>query len=200
MTDRPVPAPPAPAADREPPEEQLAAYPHTILHFDGPPALVVDLRQPLDDRLREGLVALGLDGPFAVLTAENPEGAPADDAPHEEEAARQARENAARTRTLEHALDAAGAEWVPVTGTAPDGSHAERCVAVRLALREALRLAHAERQLALFWYDGTGFWLMPADADGAPRRLPAPEARAPTPPPPDAPAHPPEGPPGATSA
>jgi hypothetical protein len=35
-----------------------------------------------------------------------------------------------------------------------------------------MRLALAERQLALFWYDGTGFWLMPAEADGTPQRLP----------------------------
>ena len=66
-----------------------------------------------------------------------------------------------------------------MTGTAPDGSYAERCVAVRLALREALRLAHAERQLALFWYDGATFWLMPAEADGTPQRLPASHAPAP---------------------
>ena len=122
---------------------------------------------------------MGLDGPFAVLTAENPEGENAEDAPTAREEAQQERANAARMRTLATALDAAGAEWVSVTGTAPDGAYAERCVAVRLALRDATRLARAEGQLALFWFDGTAFWLMPAEADGAPERLPRPAAPSP---------------------
>jgi hypothetical protein len=179
MSDRPVPPAPSgaapPPADAPEPEEKLAAYHHTLLHFPGPPAFTVDLRRPAPPDARARFRALGLDGPFAVLTAENPEGANVEDAPTEREAARQERTNAVRTRTLAAALEAADVDWVPLTGTAPDGSYAEHCVAVRMPLREAERLARVERQLALFWFDGAGFWLMPVEADGAPQRLPAPE-------------------------
>jgi hypothetical protein len=130
----------------------------------------VDLRRPVPSDARARFRELGIDGPFAVLTAENPEGANAEDTPTEREAARQERANLVRTRTLAAALEAADVDWVPLTGTAPDGAYAERCVAVRMPLREAERLARVEQQLALFWFDGAAFWLMPVEADGAPQR------------------------------
>jgi hypothetical protein len=73
---------------------------------------------------------LGIDGPFAVLTAENPEGANAEDQPTPRDEARQERANTVRTRTLAAALEAADVDWVPVTGTAPTAptrSGAWRC-------------------------------------------------------------------------
>lgn len=155
-----------------PTDDKLDAYHHTLLHFPGPPALVVDLREPVGASTAESLRALGLDGPFAVLTAENPEGEHSEDEDSPDEAARAERANARRTRTLAAALDAAGLRWVPVTGTAPDGAYPERCAAVRIGRAAAVQLALAERQLALFWWDGTAFWLLPAAADGAPERLP----------------------------
>ncbi|HZF68687.1 MAG TPA: hypothetical protein VEZ47_11655 [Gemmatirosa sp.] len=163
MTDRPVPPAPARPADAPDPDDKLAAYHHTLLHFPGPPAYTVDLRRPVPPDARGVFRRLGIDGPFAVLTAENPEGANAEDQPTPRDEARQERANTVRTRTLAAALEAADVDWVPVTGTAPDGAYPERCVASR-----------SERQLALFWFDGAAFWLMPAEADGAPRRLPAP--------------------------
>jgi len=174
MTDRPVPPAPARPADAPDPDDKLAAYHHTLLHFPGPPAYTVDLRRPVPPDARGVFRRLGIDGPFAVLTAENPEGANAEDQPTPRDEARQERANTVRTRTLAAALEAADVDWVPVTGTAPDGAYPERCVAVRMPLRDAERLARLERQLALFWFDGAAFWLMPAEADGAPRRLPAP--------------------------
>lgn len=154
-------------------DAKLDAYHHTLLHFPGPPPLVVDLRAPVPPDAVAALRALGLDGSFAVLTAENPEGENAEDEDSPREEARAERENARRTRTLAAALDGAGVRWVPVTGTAPDGAYPERCAAVRMGRDEARRLAVAERQLALFWWDGAAFWLLPAAADGAPERLPA---------------------------
>jgi hypothetical protein len=37
---------------------------------------------------------------------------------------------------------------------------------------DAVALARELAQLALFWYDGKRFWLLPAEADDAPRTLP----------------------------
>jgi hypothetical protein len=170
-----APSLPAARADAPPDEVQddkYAAYASTVLDFPGPPPLRLDLRRPLPGDVRERLAALGLDGPFAVLTVENPEGANAEDADDAATERAQRRVNRARTRTLSDALDEAALDWAPVTGHAPDGSYPERCAAVRLPLAEARRLASTARQLALFWFDGTAVWLVPVEAEGAPRRLP----------------------------
>lgn len=154
-------------------------YADTVLEFAGPPAARLDLRRALGADERAALASLGLDRPFAVLTAENPEGENAEDAGDPDaEAARRAA-NAGRTRTLVRRLEASGTFFARVDGMAPDGDYRERCVAVAAPLAEARRLALDERQLALFWFDGTRFWLIPAEADAAPRPLPAPEAAPP---------------------
>ena len=158
--------------------EKYQAYPHTVLAFHGATPCRIDLRTALrpDDRRR--LAALPVAAPFAVLTAENPEGENVEDADDAGEAAEQERDNRRRTRTLVATLEAEGVPYVRVDGMAPDGDYCERCVAVSLSLAEAVTLAGLARQLALFWYDGEAFWLVPAEADEPPRRLPAPEAAA----------------------
>jgi hypothetical protein len=62
--------------------------------------------------------------------------------------------------------------FVDVDGASPDGEYRERCVAAAMPRDEAARLAARFEQLALFWFDGTDFWLLPAEASEAPRRLP----------------------------
>lgn len=170
----PGPPPPQPADAPPDGDDALDGYTHAVLDFPGPPRLRLDLRHPMPADVRARLAEVGLDGPFAVLTAENPAGAYPDDAPSLSEARARERINVRRTRTLEAALEAGDADWVPVLGTAPDGSHAERCVAVRVALPEARRLALSAVQEAFFWWDGVRFWVVPAAAGGAPRRLPDP--------------------------
>ena len=153
-------------------EEKWGAYGDTVLAFEGPPLLTVDLRRPVDAGAREAIRALGLVEPFAVLTAENPNGENPEDAPSSDAARRRMRRNERRTSRLEEELRRIGVAFAPVDGMAPDGSYRERCVAAMMPHHEAVALARGLDQLALFWYDGSDFWLMPAEADAAPERLP----------------------------
>ena len=152
--------------------EQYRQYPNTILEFDTPDALRIDLRRPLSDDDRRALDALGL-REFGVFTAENPAGEHAED--EGDEAAERAREraNRRRTRSLVERLKAEGTRFVRVDGVAPQGDHRERCVALAVARDGAVEMAERYEQLALFWYDGSDFWLLPAEADEPPTRLPA---------------------------
>ena len=141
-------------------------YPETLLEFfrepdDARPALVVDLRRPVPDAAREALAELGLDRPFAVVTAAAPGGDPQDDA---FDRARQAElDEAARTRSSVARC---------VDGVSPDGAHRERSVAVLLSREEAVSLGRRYGQSAIFWYDGADFWLLGAVVAAAPLRLP----------------------------
>ena len=148
------------------------AYSETMLEFDAAPPVRVDLQRPLTHDTRQALAALGLGTGFAVLTAENPGGENVEDAPTAREAERREGRNERRTSRLETELARAGVPFVRVDGVAPDGDYREHCVAAVMAQRGAIDLAHRLAQLALFWYDGQDFWLLPAQADGDPTRLP----------------------------
>jgi len=153
-------------------DEKWGAYGDTILRFPGPPVTCIDLRRPLDEGTRGAIRALGLDGPFAVLTAENPSGENPEDAPSERSAEKRERANDRRVSRLERALEEAGIRFAPVDGSAPDGGYRERCVAAMMPRRDAVSLAKRLDQLALFWYDRRDFWLLPAEADAEAERLP----------------------------
>ncbi|AHG91333.1 Protein of unknown function DUF3293 [Gemmatirosa kalamazoonensis] len=154
------------------PTEKYDAYARTILELPGVPDGRIDLRRPLDDAARAALAAVGLDRPFAVLTAENPHGDNEEDAPSRDAERDREAVNDAQLATLVDALGAAHTPFVRVDGTAPDGSYRERCVAVMLPRDESVALARRFGQLALFWFDGQGFSLLPAEAGEPPRRLP----------------------------
>jgi hypothetical protein len=152
-------------------QDSYQAYPETVLTFEGGPRL--DLRRPLGSEERRDLARLELGPSFAVLTAENPGG----DSPEHlgaDQAAERDRENIRRTLRLEERLAREGVPFRRVEGTAPDGSHRERCVAVAMSREAAERLAGTKDQVALFWYDGERFWLWPAQVAEEPRALPAP--------------------------
>ena len=149
-----------------------SAYACTILEFHGPPRLRIDLREQLSDDHRRQLRQLGLDGAFAVLTAENPRGTNPEDAPTGTAAERREERNEERVTALDRGLERAGVPFAPVDGVAPDGDYRERCVAAMLSRDEAVGLAKRLEQLALFWYDGRTFWLPPAKVDERPEPLP----------------------------
>ena len=154
------------------PEEKWDAYPATVLEFQAPGSPRIDLRQPIIDEHRALLRRVGLGGAFAVLTAENPCGENAEDEPtHADEAARK-RDNARRRSRLERELEAAGCRFVRVDGVAPDGEYREHGVAAEMPRQDAVALAKRLRQLALFWFDGSDFWLVGAVLDRPPERLP----------------------------
>jgi len=149
------------------------AYTQTILEVHGAPDARIDLRRPIGPDDRAALASVGLDRPFGVLTAENPHGRNDEDAPTAAEAADRDAENDRRLAALVARLGEEHVPFVRVDGVAPDGGYRERCVAVLLPRDEAAALAERLDQLALFWFDGAAFWLLPAEADATPRRLPA---------------------------
>ncbi|HEX8850449.1 MAG TPA: DUF3293 domain-containing protein [Gemmatimonadaceae bacterium] len=153
-------------------EEKWANYPRTVLEFPVPGAPRIDLRRPVGERERALLGERGLTSAFAVLTAENPWGANAEDQPTDagEEAAE--RRNAERRARLERELREAGIAFVRCDGVAPDGDYREHGVALTVEQRKAVEIARRYRQLAFFWFDGRDFWLVGAVADKGPERLP----------------------------
>ncbi|HVE77640.1 MAG TPA: DUF3293 domain-containing protein [Gemmatimonadaceae bacterium] len=159
-------------------DRKWESYTETILEFfadpdgDAAPAVRIDLRADPPAWVPPALAAIGLDEPFGVFTAENPCGENVEDAPSGGEAARRASINAARRDGLEAALGEIGVRWTRVDGVAPDGSYREHCVAAVVRLDAAAELARALDQLALFWFDGRRFWLLPAEAEEPPRPLP----------------------------
>ena len=159
----------------EPIDEKWNAYHGTVLEFvdDERGCLRVDLRRPDARAIAARLAALGLEPPVAIMTAENPRGANAEDAPTPRQEARQQVRNADRHETLLDELRSAGMPFARVDGVAPDGDYRERCVAVPLGREEGRALARRLGQLAFFWFDGTRMWLEPGIADHEPEVLPA---------------------------
>jgi hypothetical protein len=157
----------------ETPDEKYEQYPNTVLELCEPPCGRVDLRRPLGPAEHRLLAAAGLDVPFGVFTAENPCGENVEDEPSGARASAKSARNDSRTSILEERLRAAGRRFVRVDGVSPDGSYREKCVAVIVSRSEAVALAKEFDQLALFWFDGERFWLLPAEVDEPPRALPA---------------------------
>lgn len=153
-------------------DEKWEQYPNTILEFLVPGNPRIDLRRPIGGAERARLRALGLNRPFAVMTAENPWGENAEDKPTDaaEEAAEQ--RNADRRRRLEQELRDAGVLFVWCDGVAPDGDYREHGVAALLSRERAVRMAIDYKQLAIFWFDGRDFVLVGAVARKPDRRLP----------------------------
>ncbi len=153
-------------------EDKWDAYPDTILEFAGNPQARIDLRRSLDAKDRNALSALGLATPFAVFSAENPGGEDPEEKADGREARRKQRRNELRTAALQEALRTRGIPFVPVDGVSPDGDHREHCVAAAMSRELAVEISRELHQLALFWYDGTRFWLLPAIAMERPAPLP----------------------------
>ena len=122
---------------------------------------MVDLREPVPRPTRNALVAMGLGDPFGVLTAFNPRGI---DSPDDE--------NAERMTALEKELASSGDEFVRVDACSPDRSHCECSVAVKGTRDRSIELAKRWDQIAIFWWDGSGFWLYGAIIEIEPIKLP----------------------------
>lgn len=160
-------------ADDQQAKEKWSAYPRTVLEFEGGPRLRIDLRKPMVAGDRAALAARGLRSPFGVFTAENPAGDNAEDQPTPEQERTRERTNQRREGRLERELIDRGVAFVRVDGVSPDGGYREHCLATLMPRGEAVALARRYQQLALFWYDGSDFWLLPGIADEEPVKLPA---------------------------
>jgi len=146
---------------RKPRDERWGAYPETVLFFAGEPEVMVDLREEVSRPTRDGLKALGLGEPFAVLTAFNPRGVDLGD-----------EENSARMEALERELSSSGDEFVRLDACSPDKSHCECSVALKASRERSLDLARRWEQIAIFWWDGSAFWLYGAITEIEPLKLP----------------------------
>jgi hypothetical protein len=140
-------------------DERWSSYPETVLHFPG--EVMIDLRVDVTPALRNGLKALGLEGGFAVLTAFNPRGVDSSDD-----------ENRERQSELEAELRSVGHEFVRLDACSPDKSHCECSVALQAELRDAIEVAKRWMQVAIFWFDGSGFWIYGAIEPIEPIKLP----------------------------
>ena len=139
-------------------ESRFAEYQETVLVFRD---LVIDLREPVSSEARAALRTLGLARPFGIFTSFNPRGS---NLPEEE--------NAERLKQLEQDLAEAGLDFVKVDGCSPDRSHCECSYAVETSRDEVIEMAKRWEQIAIFWWDGTSFWIYGALLDTQPLELP----------------------------
>jgi hypothetical protein len=126
-------------------------YPETVLDFGTTPGIEIDLRRIPSDDAVAALKAAGLDQPFAILTAFDPRG---------ENLSRA--ENEKRKHELDERLRANGYRFVHVDCCSPDRSHCECSVAVIMPQDQAIDLARELEQVAIFWFDGSRFWIIGA--------------------------------------
>ena len=134
-----------------------ASYAETVLAFAGLDPFEIDLSLPVPPLARRGLAARGLDGPFGLVTPCNPRGRPSSP-----------EENAARLVRFLAELDLTGARYVRVNGCSPDRRHVERGVALAWPQGEIVALARRWEQSAIYWWDGTRFWVIGALTDAMP--------------------------------
>jgi hypothetical protein len=142
-------------------DERWSSYPETVLYFAGDPEIMVDLRIAVSPAVRKGLAAAGLDGEFAVLTSFNPRGKDLSED-----------ENDRRMKELEAELESSGDSFVRVDACSPDRSHCECSVAMKTSFERAIDIAKRWEQIAIFWWDGSGFWIYGAIENIEPIRLP----------------------------
>jgi hypothetical protein len=136
-------------------------YPETILKFAIDPEISVDLRAPLQPPTRKALRSIGLDGKFAVLTAYNPRGENIDE-----------EENRKRLEQLKDELRSGGEKFISVDACSPDESHCECGVAIMTPRERAIAIAERFEQIAIFWFDGSHFWIVGVLTPAAPMVLP----------------------------
>ena len=136
-------------------------YAETTLRFPDS-GLTLDLRVPLPSGTPARVAELGLQLPFAVITACNPLGVELD---------------AAANRRLSAVLGNLVRERYPAAvranGGSPDGRHEEEGWAIAVPLPVAERLAAEFLQNALFWYDGARCFILPVLGTGPVLPLPA---------------------------
>lgn len=136
-------------------------YPETILDFATTPPIEIDLRQIPSEGKVAALKAAGLGQPFAIMTAFDPRGENLSPA-----------ENEKRTQELDTHLRSSKFRFEQVDCCSPDRSHCECSFAVVMPQEKALDLAREMEQVAIFWFDGSRFWILGALVETDPLMLP----------------------------
>ena len=140
---------------QEPRDERWSNYPETVLIFSGSPEVFVDLREKVPPATRHAFAAIGLGEPFGIVTAFNPRGL--DDT---------SEANSRRMQELESELRRAGDQFVRVDACSPDKSHCECSVALKADMKRVIDIAKRWEQVAIFWWDGSTFWIQGAITEG----------------------------------
>ena len=138
------------------------AFPNTVLHLATDPPLRLDLREPVGPDLRGRLWDVFPERTFGVITASNPMGRVLSPG-----------ENATRDARLWADVAGRGVRAITVEACSPDGTHCEHSIALALAMQPLVALGCQYDQLAVFWFDGEAFSIVPARATLAALRLPA---------------------------
>lgn len=149
------------SVERKPRDERWGDYPETVLTFSGEAQVAIDLREEVPPATRRALSAMGLGAQFGILTAFNPRGID-----------KSADENAARMEALEKELASAGESFVRLDACSPDKSHCECSVALAAGRDRCVDVARRWEQIAIFWWDGSSFWLYGAIVEIEPLKLP----------------------------
>lgn len=104
---------------------------------------------------------IGFERSFGILSAQEPMGLP------------QPKDVDARlAATLKAEVAELGTWHVHLDACSPDRSHCECSIAIVLDLESLIALAYRYNQLAIFWFDGEGFWIVPVRSSKARQRLP----------------------------
>jgi uncharacterized protein DUF3293 len=126
-------------------------YYRTVLEFHIEAELIlVRVDQPIDAGVSHDLNVYCPGPGFVVLTAFNPRGIEVDPD-----------ENEARQDQLEVRLMEQRRQFVRCDGFDPDSDHRERGVAVHMERPDAHDMGVEFEQSAMYWFDGSRFWLVP---------------------------------------
>jgi hypothetical protein len=137
------------------------SFPETLLHFRSSPQLTIDLRRAVDEEVRSGLRKIGFERSFGIVTAQNPMGVEQISVV-----------NDALAASLQQVTAGLGVKQVCIDACSPDESHCERSVAIELDERSLIDIAYTYEQLAIFWFDGEAFWIVPVYSGKERLRLP----------------------------
>lgn len=135
----------------------------TILRFGSTPAVIIDLRREIDHTIRSELRLIGFERTFGIVSAQDPGGVGQPET-----------DNAALAARLQRDVATLGVAQSCVDACSPDGAHRESSVALELDPQALVDLAARYDQLAIFWFDGEAFWIVPVRSRKAKVRLPIP--------------------------
>lgn len=136
-------------------------FPHTVLHFADASSDSIDLRKEVSAEAIRVLTRIGLEWSFGVITAHNPMGI-----------TQSTQWNDAIAAELLREVAAMGVPFALLDACSPDRSHCERSIAVSAPCSGLIQLARSYDQLAIFWFDGSSFWIVPARSTMDQVRLP----------------------------
>lgn len=136
-------------------------FPSTVLHFLSEAPFALDLRANISEIELAALQVAGFEHAFGIVTAQDPMGV---EQPPET--------NAMLVAKLEADVARLNAHHVEVDACSPDSSRCEQSMAIDLHLESAVSLASRYDQLAIFWFDGAAFWIVPARSPKSRLRLP----------------------------